>query len=140
MNSHHPKARGFTLIELMIVIAIIGILASVAVPQYARYTKMAKFSELITLTSTYKSAVQLCIQDLNQTVGCSAGTNGVPPNLSGPNRYMQSHTTLNGVITITATAKVENLSYQLIPLYDPPTNTTTWTVGGTCLAANYCRP
>lgn len=140
MITHQTNVKGFTLIELMIVIAIIGILASVAVPQYARYTKMAKFSDLVNMTSSFKSAVQLCIQDLNQLTGCSAGANGVPANLPGPHRYRQSQTTVNGVVTITATAEIDSLTYQLIPAYVPATNTTTWTVGGTCLAANFCRP
>lgn len=140
MISHQKKTCGFTLVELMIVIAIIGILASVAVPQYARYTKMAKFSDLIRMAAVYKSAVHLCIQDLNQTIGCSANTNGVPPNLPGPYRYMQSQTTLNGVITITATAELDGLTYQLSPSYTASTNSTTWTVGGSCLAVIFCKP
>ena len=54
--------KGFTLIELMIVIAIIGILAAVAVPQYSQYTKRAKFSEVKLAVSPIKSAVELCFQ------------------------------------------------------------------------------
>jgi len=54
--------KGFTLIELMIVIAIIGILAAVAVPQYSQYTKRAKFSEIKLAVSPIKSGVELCFQ------------------------------------------------------------------------------
>jgi type IV pilus assembly protein PilA len=49
--------QGFTLIELMIVVAIIGILASVAVPSYNRYIMKAKFTEVIMSTTPYKRAV-----------------------------------------------------------------------------------
>lgn len=54
--------KGFTLIELMIVIAIIGILAAVAVPQYSQYTKRAKYSEVKLAVSPIKSALELCYQ------------------------------------------------------------------------------
>ena len=54
------EQKGFTLIELMIVIAIIGILASIAVPQYSKYMNRSKFSELVVATSTIKTAIAEC--------------------------------------------------------------------------------
>jgi len=70
--------KGFTLIELMIVVAIIGILAAVAIPAYSNYTKKAKFTEVSQSTQAMKSAIEACQADTGDLTECDNGSNGVP--------------------------------------------------------------
>ncbi len=57
--------KGFTLIELMIVVAIIGILAAIAVPAYQNYTLRARFTEVVNATASVKTGIEICVQDGN---------------------------------------------------------------------------
>lgn len=75
--------KGFTLIELMIVVAIIGILAAVAIPAYSNYTKKAKFTEVVQATQAIKTGIEACYSDMGDMNLCYAGTNGVPNPVDG---------------------------------------------------------
>ena len=125
--------KGFTLIELMIVVAIIGILAAVAIPAYSNYTKKAKFTEVTQATQAHKAAIEVCASDLGALTNCTAGSNGIPANVGALGKYVTSVVTnANGVILATGNALVDGLTYQLTPTYSSTTGVS-WTVGGSCL-------
>lgn len=131
--------KGFTLIELMIVVAIIGILAAVALPAYQQYTVKAKFSEVVLATSAQKIAVELCAQEQADVAPCDSGTNGVPADISTANGKVASVTTSNGVITATAvsTGGLSGQTYILTPTLD--SGKVNWAVSGTCVTQNICK-
>ena len=131
--------KGFTLIELMIVVAIIGILAAVALPAYQQYTKKAKFSEVVLATAAAKTAVELCAQDLGAVTNCAGGSNEIPADITTASGYVASVSTAAGAITATAisTKGLSGETYTLTPTF--ANGRVTWASGGTCVAANLCK-
>jgi type IV pilus assembly protein PilA len=141
--------KGFTLIELMIVVAIIGILAAVAVPAYSDYTKKAKAAELVQTTSAMKQAVEVCIAENGYTTGtpsaCDAGAYGIPSDTNaaaaanpiGGTKYTYSRAVADGAITVTAITALEGVDYVLTPTVTEAG--TSWASSGSCVTKNWCK-
>lgn len=116
VKSSYTSIKGFTLIELMIVIAIIGILATLAIPAYEDYLIRSKVSEAFTFADTAKTSVS----ETMMTNG------GIPPNSNESAGYQFPGATDNvqnvsigaaGIITVTTTKEAGNGSFLLVPTY-----------------------
>ena len=109
-NQMQKAQQGFTLIELMIVVAIIGILAAIAVPAYQEYTLKAKFTEVVNSTAGLKAGIEICFQNGDCANGATIqnvafGYNGLIPVAPVATTYLSGITLgADGAITATATS------------------------------------
>ena len=134
------KQSGFTLIELMIVTAIIGILVSIALPSYDLYRNRARFSEAILAIGFYRATILVEAQSNKFTAltDVDAGTLGIPPTQP---QAASTHgiDVVDGVITITWRADGTDLAGTTYTLaaqgIEPPID---WVAGGNCTIGGYC--
>ncbi|WIT13136.1 prepilin-type N-terminal cleavage/methylation domain-containing protein [Paucibacter sediminis] len=126
--------QGFTLIELMIVVAIIGILAAVALPAYQDYTTKGKVSEAASLAAVAIKNAQVMFNDGTLTNGATNadfGLDATPTNISG--KYVKSVTAAGtGVGTATVSMEMQGTGNALVD-----TKTVVYTI--TCTAGQTCR-
>lgn len=130
----HIREQGFSLIELMIVVAIIGILAVIAIPSYQNYTQRARFAEVIAATAPFKTAIALALQQGVDTKLLNNGAHGIPIE-PAPTKNLATVKVIKGVITATGTDMVENATFILKPNKDG----SSWTIEGTCIDKGLCN-
>lgn len=137
------KQQGFTLIELMIVVAIIGILASVSLPLYSDYSSRSKAAAAMAEISGVKTAVGLCVAEVGSTKGCDAGAFGIPEDFDVTTNITGGYSVKEGVIKFNTSAtdsKGNELELEMKPKAGTKSNLI-WEVSGTiCNAERGIKP
>lgn len=122
--------KGFTLIELMIVVAIIGILAAIALPAYQDYTTRAKVSEVILMGSPAKLAVSETVSSIGGLASLTSANSGYT--FPGATKYVSGVTITDatGVVTVTSSIPGATGNVTFTPAVVGSTGQLTWTCGG----------
>ena len=140
LTSYYNKTQaGFTLIELMIVIAIIGILAAIAIPAYQEYTTRARASEAVIAGAAVKTIVTQNIADNGGAMPANACFGFTDVSTATNNVMSVECNSSTGTITMLTTAKAGSTTFTLTPT--ATANSVTWVCSADIsrYAPNNCR-
>lgn len=118
--------KGFSLIEIMVVIAIISILSAVAIPGYQGYMQKAAITDALQMVLPYKNSIEICSFSQGSLSQCNSGTDNIPNEASG--KYISKLNVKSGIIKFTGIKSLSSLDVTLTPTIPENNNLFKWTV------------
>lgn len=139
INLTNKRQQGFSLLELLLVVALIGILAAFAVPTYQSYLQKTRFMEVVQLSHAVRIAQSACLLQAGEKLNaCDTFAElAYPAPKESDNTKSISMTTSSAVISGTATTAAGGYTFTLTPSINSA-GQLTYAKGGTCAAVGYC--
>ena len=132
--------KGFSLLELLLVVALIGILAAFAVPTYQTYLQKTRFMEVVQHSHAIRVAQSACLLQSGDISACDTfGELAVPAPSTSDNTQSVGLSSTSGIITGTGAAAAGGYTFTLSPSINSD-GLLTYALGGSCITAGFCRP
>ncbi|PHM64852.1 putative major pilin subunit [Xenorhabdus stockiae] len=118
--------QGFTLMEVMVVMAIVSILGAIGIPSYQGYIQKAALTDMLQAIVPYKSGIDICHFETGNYKECSSGHKSIPSGFNS--RYINTITVKEGEVNIIGQKNLSGLNITLKPDQDTKTGMTHWQV------------
>ncbi|MDR5609564.1 prepilin peptidase-dependent pilin [Arsenophonus sp.] len=120
------KQQGFSLMEIMVAIAIIAVLSAISIPSYKSYMQKASLTDMLQFIVPYKMHTELCGFENGHFTGCHNGISSIPTSKTG--KYVSNIDVKDGIIKVVGTKSLKDLTITLEPTLSTTDNRVSWKV------------